>query len=869
MGGEDGLKEVEFFQNLGVDPQKGLSQEEAENRLKKYGLNQLEEKEETLFKRIAKRFIGPIPFMIETAAILSLAVGRMSDFSIIMAMLLVNAFVDFYQESKALNAIKVLKQKLAKRALVLRDGKWSEVDAKYLVLGDVVKLKIGDIVPADVRLIGGGGFLLVDQSALTGESLPVEKSKGDEVYANSIIKQGEMIGVVVATAKNTYFGTTVSLVAKAEREEKSHFQKMVIKVGDFLIALTIVMIIFILAVGILRHEPFIDLLTFSLVLTISAIPVAMPAVLTVTMAIGAVSLAKKQAVVSRLAAIEELAGMDVLCVDKTGTLTQNRMTIAEPFAAAGYSVDDLMIYAALASKKENNDPIEAPIFEYIENKKIEDKLKGHALLDFQPFDPKSKRTEAKLKTDKGIIIVSKGAPQVILKLSDLEKDDVDKLSGVVSEFASKGFRSLGVAYKNEGEEKFRFVGIIPLYDPPKEDAKQAIEEAKAKGVDVKMITGDNRAIAKYIASILGIGEKIEDIRELKGESIEEYLVLAKIITKTLAKKLKPDFSETQINDMAEDIISKVKEELLSTELAKGVVKRHESEIIKIIEQANGFAEVYPEDKYFVIEKLQKADHIVGMTGDGVNDAPALKKADAGIAVSRSTDAARAAADIVLLNSGIRIIVDAINEARVIFERMKSYATFRIAETIRIIIFMTLSIVLFNFYPITAIMIVVLALLNDIPILTIAYDNTRISQTPVRWDMREVLVLSSWLGVAGVLSSFALFVYLMKYMHLPLEFVQSVFFAKLVIAGHGTIYNTRISDWFFKKPYPSLTLFLATFSSRVAGTIIAVYGFGLMEPIGWKWAIAMWIYALAWFVFNDAVKMAVLAYYRKRLAISVL
>ncbi|WP_025270707.1 plasma-membrane proton-efflux P-type ATPase [Hippea sp. KM1] len=849
---------------LEFDLEYGLSQQEAEKRLKQYGPNEIEEKEESAIKRITKRFVGPIPFMIEAAAALSLSVGRMSDFFIIMTMLLVNAFVDFYQESKALNAIKVLKQKLAKKALVLRNGEWMSLDAKYIVIGDVVKLKIGDIVPADVKLTGGGDFVVVDQSALTGESLPVEKSAGDVVYSNSIIKQGEMVGVVIATAKDTYFGNTVRLVAKAQKEEKSHFQRMVIRVGDFLIALTVVMIIFILAVGVLRHESFVDLLTFSLILTISAIPVAMPAVLTVTMAIGAVSLAKRQAVVSRLAAIEELAGMDVLCVDKTGTLTKNRMTIADPFVVDGYSVDDLMVYAALASKKENNDPIEIPIFEYIESHGLTDRLKGFACVGFKPFDPVSKRTEAVLKTKRGVVVVSKGAPQVIVSLSNLSKSELARIEGVVADFASKGFRSLGVAYKNENDDRFRLVGIIPLYDPPKEDAKQAIEEAKSRGVDVKMITGDNRAIAKYIASILGIGDRIEDIRELKGEGIEEYLLLAEIITKTLTKKLKPDIDESKINAIAEDIVSKVKEELLNSELARGVVKRHESEIIRIIEQANGFAEVYPEDKYFVIDELQKADHIVGMTGDGVNDAPALKKADVGIAVSRATDAARAAADIVLLTSGIRVIVDAINQARVIFERMKSYATFRIAETIRIIIFMTLSIVVFNFYPITAIMIVVLALLNDIPILTIAYDNTKISQTPVRWDMREVLVLSSWLGLAGVLSSFALFVFLMKYMHMSIGFVQSLFFAKLVIAGHGTIYNTRINDWFFKKPYPSLTLFLATFSSRVAGTIIAVYGFGLMEPIGWRWAIAMWVYALVWFVFNDAVKMAVLNYYKRHL-----
>ena len=298
-------------------------------------------------------------------------------------------------------------------------------------------------------------------------------------------------------------------------------------------------------------------------------------------------------------------------------------------------------------------------------------------------------------------------------------------------------------------------------------------------------------------------------------------------------------------------------------LPEGTVRRHESEIIAHIEKANGFAQVYPEDKYFIVDELQKADRIVGMTGDGVNDAPALKKADAGIAVSGATDAARAAAEIVLTAPGLGVILDAIKQARITFERMQSYTIFRIAETIRIIFFMGLAIGVFQFYPVTALMIIVLALLNDIPILAIAYDNTRIRNRPIRWDMHEVLVMAGWLGAAGVISSFTLFWIVMEYLKLPIDFVQSVFFAKLVIAGHGTIYNTRIDDWFFKKPYPSWILFISTFSSRVVGTIIAVYGFGLMTPIGWEWALGMWAYALSWFVFNDAVKMAVLRYYRKR------
>ena len=319
--------------------------------------------------------------------------------------------------------------------------------------------------------------------------------------------------------------------------------------------------------------------------------------------------------------------------------------------------------------------------------------------------------------------------------------------------------------------------------------------------------------------------------------------------------------------MVEEVVNAVKDQLQHSPLPSGSVKKHESEIIALIENADGFAEVFPEDKYFIVDELQKAGHIVGMTGDGVNDAPALKKADCGIAVSGATDAARAAADIVLMAPGLSVIVDAIEQTRITFERMKSYTIFRIAETIRIIVFMTLAIVFFEFYPITALMIIILALLNDIPILAIASDNTKVNEKPVRWDIKEMFILSSWLGMAGVLSSFLLFWYAIRVLDLPLEFVQSLFFAKLVVAGHGTIYNTRTDDWFFKRPYPSWTLFIATFSSRVLGTLIAVYGFGLIEPIGWEWVLMMWAYAMVWFLFNDVVKVYVLSFYRKRVAIS--
>ncbi len=852
-----------------TDLSKGLSSEEAARRLKEFGPNTIEEREEGWFIRLLKRFWGPIPWMIEAAAALSALVGRWEDFTIITVLLLVNALVDFYQESKALSAIKVLKRKLANRALVLRDGEWRQIPAAQLVPGDVIKVKIGDIVPADAKLAGGGEFLLVDQSALTGESLPVTKREGEELYSNAVVKQGEMVAVVQRTGKNTYFGKTVGLVAKAEREERSHFQKMVISVGNFLIAVTLVMIAVILYTGFSRHEPTVELIVFSLVLTISAIPVAMPAVLTVTMAAGARALAAKDAIVSRLAAIEELAGMDILCSDKTGTLTQNRMTLAEPFVVEGFSADDLFFYAALASREENADPIEVPIFEHLDHHGLRRRLCGCRQKRFIPFDPVKKRTEAVIEGNGCETVVTKGAPQVILSLSKIDPQQKGVVERRVAEFAEKGFRTIGVAFRGYEEEEYTFVGLIPLYDPPREDSKEAIEEARRYGIAVKMVTGDNIAVAKYIAKVLGIGGNILDVRDLRGEGMGEYIVLSELLARAFTKVLYPKISKEEIERYVKEIVEEVKDELLHIELPRGTVKRHESEIISLIEDADGFAQVFPEDKYFIVDELQKMDHIVGMTGDGVNDAPALKKADCGIAVSGATDAARAAADIVLTAPGLGVIVDAIELSRITFERMKSYTVYRIAETIRIIIFMTLSIVMFEFYPITSVMIILLALLNDLPILMIATDRTRMRRKPVRWDMREMLVLSSWLGAAGVLSSFLLFWVAMEVMQLPEIYVQTMFFVKMVVAGHNTIFNTRTEEWFFKKPWPSGKLFWASQLTAAAGTVIGVYGFGFMEPLGWFMAILIWIYALVWFLFNDAVKVAVVRYYRKRLGVEIL
>ena len=838
------------LERLGTDAATGLDGDEAALRLRQYGPNAFEEREEGLLRRIFKRLWGPIPWMIEIAALLSCLARKWEDLAIITVLLITNVVIDLLQEGRALNALKVLKQKSARNALALRDGFFRSLPARELVPGDIIKIRIGDILPADVKLLEGP-YLQLDLSALTGESLPVTKNGGDTAYGNAVVRMGEMTAVVTETGGRTYFGKTVALVARAERDAKSHFQKAIVNVGNYLIALSSILITIIIITTLFRGDPAGEIIRFAMVLMIASIPVALPAVLSVTLAVGALNLARREAIVRRLVAIEELAGVDVLCSDKTGTLTQNRMTLAETVPYGEYSTDELLHYAVLASRRENGDPLEAPLFEAYERREEPATLEGHERLDFIPFDPVSKRTEARYRVDGAEVTVTKGAPQVIAGLcGDRAPADV---TDRVESLAKQGYRTVGVALKKGGETSFGFVGLIPLYDPPRDDAKATIEEARGLGLGVKMVTGDNIAIARQISDLLGVGEQMLDARELKGNTHRELVVLTEIIARVLYRKLS-DRNEEEVRRFTDGVVEEVRHAMEAMHIPAGYAKKHESEIIGIIEEADGFAQVLPEDKYLIVEKLQKSGRIVAMTGDGVNDAPALKKADAGIAVSGATDAARAAADLILLSPGLSVIINAVKEARMTFERMQSYSVFRIAETIRIVCFMTLSILIFNFYPITAVMIILLALLNDIPILTIAYDRTKIAAQPIRWEMREVLAVATVLGVTGLFSSFFLFFYLESEGYAR-DFIQSVLFLKLIVAGHLTVFIARTGpDPFWKPPHPAWKLFWAIAATDAAGTLAAVYGF-VMTPIGWEAAAWIWGYAMAWFVFNDAVKRA--------------
>jgi H+-transporting ATPase len=772
----------------------GLTQAEAAKRLAADGPNEIPEKKTNALLKLLSYFWGPIPWMIEVAVILSGVVRHWPDFFIILLLLVANASIGFWEEREAGNAIDALKAKLAIKARVKRDGTWVTPAARELVAGDVIRLRLGDIVPADARLLDGDE-VSVDQSALTGESLPATRKSGHAVFSGSIVRRGEIDALVYATGGKTYFGKTAELVETAVTA--SHFQKAVLKIGNYLIILALVLVTMIIAVGLYRGDPILTTLQFALVLTVAAIPVAMPTVLSVTMAVGARRLAKKQAIVSKLVAIEELAGVDVLCADKTGTLTQNKLTLGDAFCLDTIAADDVILAGALASRAENDDTIDLAVLGGLKDK---DALKPYKVTHFQPFDPVHKRTEATVTgADGKSFKVTKGAPQVIIDLAGPAAAVKTAATKAVDDFAARGFRALGVA-RAEDDGPWVLLGMLPLFDPPRIDAKTTIETARQMGVKIKMVTGDALAIARETATTLGMGANILDGATLGDAKTDET-----------------------------------------------------PEVARSIEGADGFAQVFPEHKFHIVDVLQKHGHIVGMTGDGVNDAPALKKADCGIAVSGATDAARAAAAIVLMTPGLSVIIDAIKESRKIFQHMNSYAIYRIAETLRVLIFMTLAILIFNFYPLTAVMIVILALLNDGAIISIAYDNVHYKNAPEAWNMRLVLGIATVLGCVGPIAAFGLFFLGERVFHLDRPHLQTMMYLMLSVAGSMTIFQTRTrGPWW--SIWPSRTLLIAVFCAQLTATLVSVYGIWLVPPLGWGLALVVWAYACAWFLMTDPVKL---------------
>ncbi|RCI00576.1 hypothetical protein CU097_007959 [Rhizopus azygosporus] len=805
---------------LHTDPSHGLTSQEVAERQARFGMNELPEKKTNPFLKFFGYFTGPISYLIEISCIIAGIVGDWIDFGIILALLFINAIIGYVEEAKAESALDALRHTLALKTRCYRDNELKEVDVKELVPGDIIVLRIGDIVPADARLLGLGvngekndSELMIDQSGLTGESLLVAKKKGSTVYSSSIIKQGQQLAIVTKTGTDTFIGRAANLIAITADE--GHFQKIITKIGNVLIWSTVVlvMIVFIYQMVRFRGTPqgnWKIVLENCLVLTVAAIPVGLPTVMSVTMAVGAKQLAAKQVIVKRLTAVEELASVSVLCSDKTGTLTLNELTFDKPWLTNGYSEEDILFYSYLAAEQGANDPIESAVrraaesqVDLLKNRPNNREIPGYKVIQFEPFNPTTKMTRAtvmNINTNE-TFSVAKGAPQVITKLVGGDNEAVH----AVNSLARRGLRALGVAKTVSGsDDKFELVGMISLLDPPRPDSLQTIAECNALGVDVKMITGDQLIIAKEVAARLGMGRVILDANHLVDPSKSE-------------------------EDVTEHCV-----------------------------RADGFAQVIPEHKYRVVELLQNKGLLVGMTGDGVNDAPALKKADVGIAVEGCTDAARSAADIVLLAPGLSTITDGIITSRAIFQRLRSYALYRITSTIHFLMFMFI-ITLIEDWTMPAVLLIMICVLNDAATLVISVDNTEISERPDKWRIGQLLTLSFVLAALLAALSFAHFYIARDVFHVTDNELHSIMYLHISSAPHFVIFSTRVPGYWWKN-MPNWIFTVCIIGTQIVALFFSVYGvFGEHEgvaPCGYGWGLSVLGVSLVYFMLLDVVKVQI-------------
>ncbi|GAB2269924.1 Plasma membrane ATPase 3 [Dionaea muscipula] len=822
----------EVFENLRCSKE-GLTSDAAHARLEIFGPNKLEEKKESKFLKFLGFMWNPLSWVMEAAAIMAIALANggnkppdWQDFVGIITLLVINSTISFIEENNAGNAAAALMARLAPKAKVLRDGSWGEEDAAVLVPGDVISVKLGDIIPADARLLEGDP-LKIDQSALTGESLPVTKGPGDGVYSGSTCKQGEIEAVVIATGVHTFFGKAAHLVDSTN--QVGHFQQVLTAIGNFCIcSIAVGMIIEIVVMYPIQHRAYRPGIDNLLVLLIGGIPIAMPTVLSVTMAIGSHRLAQQGAITKRMTAIEEMAGMDVLCSDKTGTLTLNKLTVDKNLIevfAKGVDADAVVLMAARASRTENQDAIDAAIVNMLADPK--EARAGITEIHFLPFNPTDKRTALTYIDGHGKMHrVSKGAPEQILHLAHNKADIERRVHAVIDKFAERGLRSLAVAYQEvpEGTKEspggpWQFIGLMPLFDPPRHDSAETIRRALNLGVSVKMITGDQLAIGKETGRRLGMGTNMYPSSSLLGQSKDESI------------------AALPVDDL--------------------------------IEQADGFAGVFPEHKYEIVRRLQARKHICGMTGDGVNDAPALKKADIGIAVADATDAARSASDIVLTEPGLSVIISAVLTSRAIFQRMKNYTIYAVSITIRIVLgFMLLALIWkFDFPPF---MVLIIAILNDGTIMTISKDRVKPSPMPDSWKLAEIfatgVVLGSYLAVMTVVffwvaykTSFFPRVFgvssLEKTAQDDFKKLASAVYLQVSTISQALIFVTRSRTWSFLER-PGVFLVVAFFVAQLIATLIAVYanwGFAAIEGIGWGWAGVIWLYNIVTYFPLDFIK----------------
>ena len=672
-----------------IELERGLSSDEVQERRRKHGYNEVPERKESVVIRFLKRFWGLTPWMLELTVILTWLTGKYLESYIIIGLLFFNAFLGFFQEGRANSALNFLKQRLQVNARVKRDGIWTTLPAKELVPDDVVRLRAGDFIPADVKAMHGTAE--VDQSYLTGESLTVQKKVGDVLFSGALIKKGEITGVVTATGKRTYFGRTVELVQIAR--PKLHMEEVISKFVRWLLVMVIILLIIGLAFTIINGMNLLGTIPLVIVLLVSAVPVALPTMFTISMALGSLELAKMGVLVTRLSATEDAATMDTVCVDKTGTLTMNRLSIVEAISVGKYEKRDVITYGALASNEANQDPIDRAFL--LAAKDLGISLDRYTQRRFVPFDPSNRRTEATIEKEGHLFEVLKGALGTVIPLCR-NNEDCAKIMNDIEIFEAKGYRVLAVA-TGPTIDNVELVGVVALSDRPRPDSLKLIKELKDLGISVKMLTGDALAIAKEVAEQLGLGDKIGRMTDLKESQLKEFN-------------------------------------------------------IGFIEERDGFAEIYPEDKYLIVKSLQKAGHVVGMTGDGVNDAPSLKQAEVGIAVSNATDAAKESAGAVLTVEGLEGIVNLIKNGRMIHQRIITWMLNKITKTFQVVVFVILAFLITKEYVVSLLSMILLLFLTDFATLSISTDRVGYSKKPDSWNTSWLVKLGVVLGAIIVLES---------------------------------------------------------------------------------------------------------------------
>jgi H+-transporting ATPase len=775
----------------------GLTQDEVNRRLKNYGYNEVPEKKPHPIISFAKKFWGLTAWMLEAIIILAIFLGKYTDLYTVGALLLLNSIIGFVQEQKASKAVELLKRRLQVNARILREGIWTTIPSREIVPGDVVRVRAGDFVPADIKI--ASGEVWVDQSALTGESMEVERKVGDLLYSGSIISRGEATGIIVLTGVKTFFGRTVQLVQVAR--PKLHMEEVISKVLKWLLIIVAVLLCVAIAFSAIRGISLLEILPLMLVLLLGAVPVALPAMFTVSMAIGSMELSNKGVLVTRLSASEDAASMDILCVDKTGTITMNRLSIADVAAVGRYYEDDVILYGALASQEANQDPIDLAFLDSARRRKIS--LDKFVQKTFIPFDPQRRRTEALISDGNGCseFMVAKGALSVIAGLCNLDGEKLTEINERVKEFTKKGYRTIAVAKSAEGGH-LDLVGLAALYDPPRPDAKELIERLRNLGVAVKMMTGDALPIAKEVAREVGLGERVIKASELKD-----------------------------------------------------LVRDNPKRAGEIAENSGGFAEVYPEDKYVIVKSLQERGHIVGMTGDGVNDAPALRQAEVGIAVVNATDVAKGSASVVLTSEGLTSILNLVKIGRLIFERINTWILNKITRTILKTVFVVLTFLMIGRYPISSSAMLLMMFMTDFMKISLSTDNVRGSDKPCRWNIMGLVKVSIVLGLLMVIEALSLFFLGIKYFNIIYdEQTLNMFsFQTLLLFAIFSILVARERGHFWHSK-PGKTLLAAIIGDLVIAILIAFLGLPGLKPLPPTLILITLGYSIAFsLIINDFIK----------------